>query len=414
MTTERVIKHLLKGITEGKDVKKYEEYIISHFDEALRCINFSKIPFYYIIRIAVEIPSIKYETLRNLMLYLVPKVGAKSAEVLFSVSCPELSTDEARSIVSLISCDFTKALLGKKSVSPEKEDAPADVVYSKQLDNIRKRYEEFKRENFQIDNEFNQQMKNFDKRGDSGSYSGAKKSNSEGFTSPLVGKNPKIVALPRGIESSSESDNGSKKHEESHKEKQRKESVPSRTKKQAFPNPIVPEKRRHSSAKKGVKIQEERPPSIRQKISMFQNNQNKERECIKRFSDEDDYNDMDVEDENVVNRKIERLSRASKVITKMPENFEPDIISAVKKGDIDSVSYILYKNKRAANDRDKFGWTPLHWAASHGFIDICKILLDNGAKVDVKNNYGMTPIHKAQVSMHQNIVDLLWARSGNK
>lgn len=413
MTAERVIKHLLKGISDGRDVKKYEEYIISHFDDALSCINFCKIPFYYIIRFVSELPSIKYETLRNLMLYLIPKVGPKSAEILFSVSCPELSTDEAKSILSLICCDFTKALLGKRS-SSHRDDSNTEATHSKQLDNIRKRYEEFKRENTQIDNEFNQQMKNIDKKGGPGSHSGKRKSNFDGFSSPLIEKNPMIVSLPRKVDSGSDSGDESGSEEAVKKRENRKESAPSRIKKQTSTNSTAPEKRRHSLVKKGAKSQVERPPSVRRRISMFQNNQNREKESIKRFSDEDDYNDMDAEDGEAVNKKIEKLSRASKVVTEMPENFEPDMMQAVKKGDIDSVSYILYQDKEAANNRDKFGWTPLHWAASHGFIDICKILLDNGAKVDVKNNYGMTPIHKAQVSMHQNIVDLLWAHSGNE
>ena len=44
------------------------------------------------------------------------------------------------------------------------------------------------------------------------------------------------------------------------------------------------------------------------------------------------------------------------------------------------------------NARNEDHWTPLHFAAKHNNIDIVKLLLDNGAKINVKTSYGHTPL----------------------
>jgi ankyrin repeat protein len=44
------------------------------------------------------------------------------------------------------------------------------------------------------------------------------------------------------------------------------------------------------------------------------------------------------------------------------------------------------------------GQTPLHWAASHGCIDLVRILIENGADINCKDRYGETPLMKAKES----------------
>lgn len=52
--------------------------------------------------------------------------------------------------------------------------------------------------------------------------------------------------------------------------------------------------------------------------------------------------------------------------------------------------------KEVVNTPDNAGYTPLHYAARKGYVDICKILLQNGALVDAQTKSGhATPIHKA-------------------
>ena len=50
------------------------------------------------------------------------------------------------------------------------------------------------------------------------------------------------------------------------------------------------------------------------------------------------------------------------------------------------------------NPRDKFGKTPLHWAAMRGHFEMCKLILENVNDKSPADNYGKTPWHMAQGS----------------
>ena len=56
---------------------------------------------------------------------------------------------------------------------------------------------------------------------------------------------------------------------------------------------------------------------------------------------------------------------------------------------------------------DVYGWTPLHAASYNGHIEIARLLLQNGAEVNVRNNYGWTPLHFAAFQGHVDILHLL-------
>jgi ankyrin repeat protein len=57
---------------------------------------------------------------------------------------------------------------------------------------------------------------------------------------------------------------------------------------------------------------------------------------------------------------------------------------------------ILINAKVNVNMQDKFGRTSLHWAESRGDIDVCKILLDAGADVNIQEmENGQTALHSA-------------------
>ena len=64
----------------------------------------------------------------------------------------------------------------------------------------------------------------------------------------------------------------------------------------------------------------------------------------------------------------------------------------------------------AVNMRDANKFTPLHWAtvlhnpATH---DIVRILLDNGADVKAKDNFGQMPLHYASQASNHNVISLL-------
>lgn len=52
-------------------------------------------------------------------------------------------------------------------------------------------------------------------------------------------------------------------------------------------------------------------------------------------------------------------------------------------------------------------WTPLHWATYRGHFLICKMLIDNGADVQIADECKRTPLHWACCRGHLEIVKLL-------
>lgn len=61
-----------------------------------------------------------------------------------------------------------------------------------------------------------------------------------------------------------------------------------------------------------------------------------------------------------------------------------------------------------------FGETPLHVVAIWGDVESARILLDEGAIVDVPGEDGCTPLHEAAMQGHVEMVRLLLERGADK
>jgi ankyrin repeat protein len=64
------------------------------------------------------------------------------------------------------------------------------------------------------------------------------------------------------------------------------------------------------------------------------------------------------------------------------------IHDAARKGDANKIKALLQADPKLVSDRDKNGDTPLHLACLHGQLAAAQVLIDAGADVNVKNNYG--------------------------
>ncbi|XP_021693562.1 uncharacterized protein LOC110674132 [Aedes aegypti] len=60
-----------------------------------------------------------------------------------------------------------------------------------------------------------------------------------------------------------------------------------------------------------------------------------------------------------------------------------------------------------------FNGTPLHTAASNGYIEMVKLLIDHNVNIDTKDDAGRTPLHRASRNGHLEVAKLLIDRGAN-
>lgn len=85
------------------------------------------------------------------------------------------------------------------------------------------------------------------------------------------------------------------------------------------------------------------------------------------------------------------------------------IHDAVKLGDISQVNILLSRGVDV-NTKDKYGFTPLHYAArdSNSYSKtLTKLLLEHGANINAKDLYGTTPLHIASNLGNRSLVKVL-------
>ncbi|GJT68121.1 ankyrin repeat-containing protein [Tanacetum coccineum] len=79
---------------------------------------------------------------------------------------------------------------------------------------------------------------------------------------------------------------------------------------------------------------------------------------------------------------------------------------ASRKGDVDEMKKCLEDGAKV-NGKDQHGWTALHRAAFKGYIDGAKVLLNNGARVDLVDGSGYTALHRAVEAGHVQLAMIL-------
>lgn len=82
-------------------------------------------------------------------------------------------------------------------------------------------------------------------------------------------------------------------------------------------------------------------------------------------------------------------------------------VEAVRKDRIDEVRAFLLKGGDV-NSRDVFGDNSgLHWAARLGLAEMARLLIDNGADLNIRNDEGFTPLHWAAGEGQKELVVIL-------
>lgn len=63
---------------------------------------------------------------------------------------------------------------------------------------------------------------------------------------------------------------------------------------------------------------------------------------------------------------------------------------------------------------DGDGWTPLHYSADRGHLEVVKLLLSEGASVASKDTNKRTPLHLAALNSHKEVVQVLLEDGASK
>lgn len=82
---------------------------------------------------------------------------------------------------------------------------------------------------------------------------------------------------------------------------------------------------------------------------------------------------------------------------------ESPLMLASLKGQLELASKLVKKGA----DVNKTGWTPLHYAATHGHVAVIKLLLENHAYIDAESPNGSTPLMMASMYGNAQSVKLL-------
>ncbi|KAL3664555.1 hypothetical protein V7S43_010308 [Phytophthora oleae] len=89
------------------------------------------------------------------------------------------------------------------------------------------------------------------------------------------------------------------------------------------------------------------------------------------------------------------------------------LLDAAKCGDIHTVTNLV-KQGADKDKQDKYGTTPLAWAASDGHLDVVRYLVEQGADKDKQNKNGSTPLIWAAMNGHREVVKYLVEHGADK
>ena len=86
-----------------------------------------------------------------------------------------------------------------------------------------------------------------------------------------------------------------------------------------------------------------------------------------------------------------------------------ELLVAAKNGDMEEAVSLLSKDKgESVNQVGKeYKLSALHLASLHGHLNVVQLLLDNGAKTDVRDAWNCTPLHNAAGKGHLAVVEEL-------
>ena len=85
-----------------------------------------------------------------------------------------------------------------------------------------------------------------------------------------------------------------------------------------------------------------------------------------------------------------------------------EVFEAVKSNQLSRLCKLIDQQAELNVEDPSFcKFTPVHWAASNGFVDVLRKLIESKAKLDAKNSFGDTPMHSAAETDRSECVQIL-------
>ncbi len=101
-------------------------------------------------------------------------------------------------------------------------------------------------------------------------------------------------------------------------------------------------------------------------------------------------------------KTLQILLKAENLDVNMSSTYgENALMLAAFSGNMDLTQLLLEKGAFVSKT---IGWTALHYAATNGHDDIVKLLIEKGADVNVRTDFGVTPLYMASRGKHRQVV----------
>ena len=101
---------------------------------------------------------------------------------------------------------------------------------------------------------------------------------------------------------------------------------------------------------------------------------------------------------------IAREENYSEMVTfleKIEKLFDKLKKDALTENDLQEIQNLISENKNYLNTRDYLGNTPLHYAIEKDRLNLVIKLINEGASIDIKNQYGYTPLGSVDIYFTQ-------------
>jgi ankyrin repeat protein len=105
--------------------------------------------------------------------------------------------------------------------------------------------------------------------------------------------------------------------------------------------------------------------------------------------------------------------QAAYTVAGFPRTDPTEILRAADNGDLEKTRLLLKHNPNLVFVKSKEGFTALHYAASHGYVEIAKLLLAERADVNAKASKGDAPLHYAVRNGHKETMQLLLSNNAD-